>query len=171
MKKNEYKVSVIIPVYNVEPYVKDCLDSVVNQTLKDIEIVCVNDGSTDNSWRVLEEYAARDSRIKIITQANQGLACARNNGIKVAKGEYIGFVDSDDWISLDFYEKLYDNAKIENADVCVGNVKSYINGNTQPYFNIEHFGIANDKDKKRIISTNICWNKIYRRSMIEEHQL
>ena len=106
---NNIKVSVIVPVYNCEKYLKKCLDSLVNQTLKDIEIICVNDGSTDNSGRILEEYT--DSRIKIITKENGGLSSARNAGIAVAKGEYLGFVDSDDWVDLDFYEKLYNTAK------------------------------------------------------------
>ena len=82
------KVSVIVPVYNVEKYLKDCLDSVVNQTLEDIEIICVNDGSTDNSLAILEEYAEKDSRIKIITQENKGLGGARNTGLYHANGEY-----------------------------------------------------------------------------------
>ena len=90
------KVSVIIPVYNVEKYLKQCLDSVVNQTLKDIEIICVNDGSTDNSLEILEEYAQKDNRIIIISQENQGQSVARNIALEKATGEYVGFVDSDD---------------------------------------------------------------------------
>ena len=94
----EVKVSVIIPLYNVENYLKQCLDSVVNQTLKEIEIICINDGSTDNSKQILEDYARKDDRIKIINRKNSGQGVARNVGIKYAKGEYIGFVDSDDWV-------------------------------------------------------------------------
>ena len=87
------KISLIIAVYNVERYLRECLDSVVNQTLKDIEIICVNDGSTDNSLNILKEYAKKDERIKIITQENQGLACSRNNALKIATGEYVLCVD------------------------------------------------------------------------------
>ena len=96
------KVSVIIPVYNVEKYLCKCLDSVVNQTLRDIEIICVDDGSTDSSWEILKEYAQRDDRIKLIHKENGGLSSARNVAMQVAKGDYIGFIDSDDWIDLDF---------------------------------------------------------------------
>lgn len=122
--KNEIspKVSVIIPVYNVEQYLRECLDSVVNQTLRDIEIICVNDGSPDNSLAILEEYASKDKRIKIINKENGGISSARNCAIPLAKGEYIGFVDSDDWIDLDFYEKLYNTAKRYKAEVACTNL-------------------------------------------------
>lgn len=96
------KVSIIVPVYNVEKYLKRCLDSLVNQTLKDIEIICVNDGSTDGSLAILDEYVRNDDRIVVINQENSGQSVARNRGIDVAKGEYIGFVDSDDWVSEDY---------------------------------------------------------------------
>ena len=92
------KVSIIIPVYNVESYLRRCLDSVVNQTLKDIEIILVNDGSTDGSLAICEEYAKNDDRIKIITRKNGGLSAARNTGLDNATSEYIGFIDSDDWV-------------------------------------------------------------------------
>jgi len=116
------KVSIIIPVYNTEKYLKRCLDSVINQTLKDIEIICINDCSTDNSLKILKEYAKSDNRIKIIDfRENKGVAVARNEAMKIAKGEYIGFLDSDDYIDLDFYEKLYNKAKENNSDLVIGN--------------------------------------------------
>ena len=115
------KVSIIIPVYNTEKYLRKCLDSVCNQTLQDIEIICVNDCSTDDSLEILKEYASNDNRIKIINfTENKGVAVARNTAIEQAKGEYIGFVDSDDYVDLDFYEKLYNTAKSENAELVVG---------------------------------------------------
>lgn len=102
------KVSVIIPVYNTEKFLRKCLDSVCNQTLQDIEIICINDCSTDGSSEILREYAGKDNRIKLIELfENGGAAKARNIGIDIAHGEYIGFVDSDDFVDLDFYEKLY----------------------------------------------------------------
>ena len=101
------KISVIIPVYNVEPYLRECLDSVVNQTFRDIEIICINDGSTDDSPSILEEYAAKDNRIAVLHQANAGLSSARNKGLDNAKGEYILFIDSDDSINLSTIEKSY----------------------------------------------------------------
>ena len=117
------KVSVVIPIYNVEPYLRKCLDSVCNQTLPEIEIICVNDCSPDNSLAIVKEYAKNDNRIKIIDfKQNQGVAVARNKAMAQAKGEFIGFVDPDDWIDLNFYEKLYNKAKECNSDLVIGNV-------------------------------------------------
>ena len=102
------KISVIIPVYNTEKYLRRCLDSVCNQTLSDIEIICINDCSTDNSLEILREYSAKDERVKVIDfKKNKGAAVARNIGIDEAQGECLGFVDSDDFVDLDFSEKLY----------------------------------------------------------------
>ena len=115
------KVSVIIPVFNTEKYLTKCLDSVCNQTLSDIEIICVDDCSTDNSLNILKEYASKDNRIKLIEfKENKGAAVARNTGIIEAKGEYVGFIDSDDYVDLDFYEKLYNIGVCENADISKG---------------------------------------------------
>ena len=111
------KVSIIIPVYNTAPYLRECLDSVINQSLKEIEIICVNDGSTDNSLDILEEYAAKDKRIIIINQENQGLSCTRNNALKIAKGEYIQFLDSDDYIDLNTCADLYNKSIRFNLDM------------------------------------------------------
>lgn len=112
------KVSVIMPVYNVEPYLGRCLDSLIHQTLSDIEIVCVDDCSTDGSLRVLNEWAAKDVRIKVITSSqNGGAAVARNKGLDVAQGQYLGFVDPDDFIDLCYYEKLYNKAEETGADI------------------------------------------------------
>lgn len=113
------KVSVIVPVYNVEDYLAMCLDTIINQTFKDIEIICVNDGSTDDSLNILEHYKNLDSRIKIISKENGGLSSARNAGMEIADGEYILFVDSDDWISSVAVESLYNNAINNNSDVVV----------------------------------------------------
>ncbi len=124
MENNVPKVSVIIPVYKTEDYLRKCLDSVSNQTLKDIEIICINDCSPDGCLEILKEYASKDDRFKIIDfKENKGAACARNAGIDVAQGEYIGFVDSDDFIDLDFYEKLYNKAIETGADAVKGKIK------------------------------------------------
>lgn len=122
MKNNiEYipKVSVIIPVYNTEEYLRECLDSVVNQTLKEIEIICVDDGSTDGSLEILKEYAAKDKRIKVIHQENKGVSYARNVGLTNVIGEYIMFIDSDDYILPNTLQVLYDKIKSSNADLLV----------------------------------------------------
>ena len=120
------KVSVIIPVYNTEKFLRKCLDSVCNQTLQDIEIICINDCSTDGSLEILREYAGKDNRIKLIELLeNCGAAKARNIGIDIAEGEYLGFVDSDDFIDLDFYKKLYGKAKETDADAVKGKLYLY----------------------------------------------
>lgn len=117
------KVSVIVPCYNVEKYVARCLDSLINQTLRDIEIICIDDKSTDNTLEILNKYANLDSRIKLFTQSsNAGVAVARNIGLENATGAYIGFVDPDDYVDLDFYEKLYNKAQDTNAEIIVGNI-------------------------------------------------
>ena len=111
------KISVIVPVFNAEKYLKMCLNSLVSQTLKNIEIICIDDGSTDNSLAILDKFKSKDDRIKIIKQKNYGVSMARNNGISEAQGEYIGFVDADDWVDKDFFEKLYNAAQKYNADI------------------------------------------------------
>lgn len=112
------KVSVVIPVYNADKYLNQCVDSVVNQTLKDIEIILVNDASTDNSLNICNEYKKKDDRIKIVDKpVNQGLAAARNSGMEVCNGEYVVFLDSDDWVELDAYEKMYNAAKSNDSDI------------------------------------------------------
>ena len=100
-------ISVIVPVYNVEKYLPQCLNSIINQTYENLEIIFINDGSTDNSGNICDEYAKRNSRIKAIHKENGGASSARNIGLDICKGDNIGFVDSDDWIELDMYESLY----------------------------------------------------------------
>lgn len=117
------KISVIIPVYNVEQYLRKCLDSVVTQTFKDIEIICINDGSTDGSLEILKEYANKDSRIVLIDTENKGQAAARNIGLKKANGEYIAFVDSDDYIEKETYE--FAMKYIKSADIIVWGIKVF----------------------------------------------
>ena len=119
------KISVIVPVYNVEKYLSQCLDSILNQTFKDFECICVNDGSTDNSLSVLQEYANKDNRIKIINQQNKGLSGARNSALKIINGKYITFIDSDDFVSSDYLEKLTNIAEKENSDIVYCRHKMY----------------------------------------------
>ena len=113
------KVSVIIPVYNDAVYVKRCLDSLINQTLHDIEIIIVDDGSTDNTPQVLKEYSQKDNRISIITQENSKQGTARNKGLKFASGDYIAFLDSDDWVDNDYFEKMLDASERTGVDISV----------------------------------------------------
>ena len=166
------KISVIIPVYNVEKYLAECLTSVVNQTFKDIEIICVNDGSTDNSPKILEEFAQKDSRIKIINQENQGMSCARNAGLAVATGEYITFVDSDDYISTDLYA---DMQKYLPAELICFNAKIFPMSEKyralQNYIQCKFEG-EQSITEKIIKQTNIhIWNKIFKTSVIRENNI
>ncbi len=170
------KVSVIVPVYKVEKFLPRCLDSLINQTLKDIEIICINDGSPDNSLQILEEYAQKDSRIKVINQENSGPSISRNRGIELAQGEYIGFIDSDDWIDLNFYEKLYETAKKYDADIAVGDVKIIRKYGRQSYkYQYKSEELAEETYKKyylcNIPNVGDVWNKIYRTSGIRKLNL
>ncbi len=113
-------VSVIVPVYNVEPYLRRCLDSIVNQSYTNLEIILVDDGSLDNSPQICDDYAAKDKRIIVIHKKNGGLSDARNAGLDVCKGEYISFVDSDDWVDEKYVEKLFSLIIEENADIAIG---------------------------------------------------
>ena len=120
------KVSVIVPVYNMEKYLKQCMDSLVNQTLEDIEIIAINDGSKDASLKILKEYQKRyPDKLIIIDQKNQGISVARNNGIDIATGKYIGFVDSDDYVKLDMFEQLYNKIRETNSDIVVCDYEEY----------------------------------------------
>ena len=123
------KFSIVIPVYNVEHYLRECLDSVLSQTYSDWEAICVNDGSTDGSSVILEEYAAKDSRFRMISQKNAGTAAARNTGLKVAKGDYIFFLDSDDWIENHALQILADNLNSEDV-LCFSGKRYFEAANT-----------------------------------------
>ena len=164
------KVSITVPVYNVEKYLEKCLDSLIGQTLKDIEIICINDGSTDNSLSILEKYAKKDSRIKIINQENQGIANTRNKSIKLAQGEYIGFVDSDDWVSCDFFEKLYNAALKYEADIAAAGIIRATDKHEKMFLEFKKETVTNNTDKKFEIcdipdKSYVC-NKIYKLSKI-----
>lgn len=164
------KVSVIVPVYNTEKYLRCCMDSVIGQTLRDIEIVCVNDGSTDGSLAILQEYAAKDERIKIINQENKGLSAARNAGLKVATADYISFIDSDDFVHPSFLERLYNAIQDTNCDIAgcdfakirgkreVLPSKKGVEKIYEPALNV----LLN---RKNFIHFNV-WNKLYKRELI-----
>ncbi len=160
-----YKVSVIIPVYNTEQYLNKCLDSLVNQTLKDIEIILINDGSTDNSQNIIDEYSAKyPDKIKSFIKENGGQATARNLGITKATGEYIGFVDSDDWIELNMYEELYNKALSEGLDIVCCN--EYLVTDNVKKKNFNRLMYPNDINNNYIIRESGAWNKIIKRDLI-----
>ena len=169
------KVSIIVPVYNVEKYLSKCLDNLINQTLKDIEIICVNDGSKDSSAEILEKYAQKDKRIVVLNQENAGLSAARNNGMDIAKGEYIGFVDSDDWVDPDFYAKLIDAAERHDADVACGSIireRRHSRKFRIHYTKEECFIFPQEKiDAARVPDMCYVWNKIYRAEYLNNLKL
>lgn len=137
------KISVIVAIYNVAPYLERCLDSILNQTFQDFEIIGINDGSTDNSLEILEKYAHRDKRIKIINQTNSGAGYSRNIGIAHAAGTYLSFIDSDDWIDPQFLEKVYRLALQSDADI-VETMKSY------NYYSTDNIKLFNKKKRLRL---------------------
>lgn len=163
------KVSVIIPVYNSEKYLNKCLDSLVNQTLRDIEIIIVNDGSTDNSEKIIKSYL-NDSRINYFAQENQGQAAARNRALKLAKGEYISFVDSDDYVDLNMLEELYNAANSMYDIVVCDFYQTYLNGeNIDEYCSIlkKSEGVISCKDY--LFAGAGPWNKIYKRNFLMDN--
>lgn len=140
------KVSIIVPVYNVEKYLDRCMESLINQTLKEIEIILVDDGSPDNCPQMCDDYAKKDSRIKVVHKQNAGLGYARNSGLDVATGEYVAFVDSDDFVSLNTYEYCYNLATKERLDVVRFDMKRFTN----------KYSISSiDVDKKPIICRDV----------------
>ena len=168
------KISVIIPVYNRELYLEQCLDSVISQTLKDIEIICVDDGSTDNSFEILKKFAQRDERIKLIRQENLGAAVARNKAINIAKGEYLSFIDSDDYVDLNYLEKLYNANNNGKCDVIATvNVKLVDNDLNQNYKNIfiKSKQLNFIERANMLIKSGMSCNKIYKTSFIKNNDI
>lgn len=175
------KITVIIPIYNAEKYLKKCVESVINQSLKDIEIILINDGSIDNSLKICKEISRFDSRIKVISQKNRGVSDARNKGLKLAKGEYIAFIDSDDFIDETFLEKLYSKAKSKGYDLVesdyllfYSNKKNKKNKHKliKKCENIQEF--KNNFIKKVILEGDrgaFLWNKLFKSNIIKENNL
>lgn len=161
----------------MEKYLPKCLESLIKQTLNDIEIICVNDGSMDNSLAILKEFASRDSRIRIIDNQHQGVAKTRNTGIEQSTGEYIGFVDSDDYIDIDFFEKLYNSATKSNSDIAIASIlkhKNFFNIYNAKYTKEETAITIQDKiklceDKKHFFF--YAWNKIYHSGFIKKNNI
>lgn len=168
-----YNVSVIVPVYNVEKYLFKCLDSLVNQTLKEIEIIVVNDGTKDNSQKIIDLFTEKYSNVKGYIKNNGGLADARNFGIRYATGEYIGFIDSDDYIEPEMYEMMYNKARECNSDLVVCDLE-YVweNSERSPLF-MPGIKSYKDFDVRRCIfmSPLFAWNKIYKKSFFLDSNL
>ena len=163
------KISIIVPVYNVEKYVKKCIKSLMSQTLKDIEIIVVDDGSTDNSMSIVEELAKDDERIKIFHKEHGGLSDARNYGLKKAKGKYIAFLDSDDYVKADLYQKMYEKAKKEKSDMVECNFfwaypKDSSNNSLKKDIGEKYSNQIEMMEKARVVA----WNKLYKKEIIDK---
>lgn len=169
------KVSVIIPVYNTAPLLSRCLESVINQSMTDIEIICVNDGSTDSSPQILDNWAERDSRIKVIHQTNGRQGKARNAGMDIAQGEYIGMIDSDDYIPSTYFESLYNAAQRHDADIAVCGIikQKQLSSRLVIQFDSERV-VENAEEKLRTMHCPPDFhpvNKLYRREMLQRINL
>ena len=180
-KNTQPKVSIILPIYNVDKYLKQSLDSLINQTLKEIEIICINDGSTDKCYEILEEYKQKDNRIKVIHTKNQGTGAARNEGLKIATGECIGFVDPDDWAKPNMFERLYNLIQEKNCDIVMSMPDGY-NEQKQafehfPYFCKENFEciptnkIFNWKTISPFKYPMCVWNKLYKKELFDKYNI
>jgi len=165
-------ISIIVPVYNVEPYLRKCLDSIINQTYRDLEILIIDDGSTDGSGEICNEYAASDHRLQVIHQNNKGLSEARNSGIDIATGDYILFVDGDDWIESNTVECLYQACLDHNAEVsCCGHYKEFADRTTvhslvtsKKEYEGEEIAVPAMKGS----FAHYAWEKLWERSLFEE---
>lgn len=167
------KVSIIVPVYNVEKYIEKCILSLINQSLREIEIILINDGSTDGTIGILREYEKKDNRIRVIDQENRGISYSRNIGINMAKGEFIGFVDSDDWVSNDMYRILYEKMKLNDADFATCNSYNVKKNIILPEFivsnkilNVNSQNIKEFFDKTMISVASVVWKNLYKKEII-----
>ena len=165
-------VSVIIPIYNVEKYLEKCLESIINNTYKNLEIICVNDGSPDNSLAILKKFADQDSRIIIIDQINQGVAAARNNGLKAAHGEYIAFVDSDDYVHKQYFETLVHCMDTTGADAAVCNavrVKPEESVSERYFRHIHYKRLSANQFFRSYYARHMVWSRLYKKEVLEGH--
>ena len=175
------KISVIVPVFNVEKYLKKCLDSLINQTLYDIEIICIDDGSADSSLEILNEYSNKDDRIIVVSQENLGPSQSRNKGIELAQGDYLTFVDSDDWIELNCLEKVYNNAIFNGSEVVLFNAIEHRANNKfhkRIYLpidkNVDYNDFVFDYTYNKQLAMNnvfVVWSKLYKTSFLKENNI
>lgn len=164
-------ISVIVPVFKVEPYLRQCLDSIVGQTYRNLEIILVNDGSPDSCGTICDEYAARDKRVKVFHQENAGVSAARNRGLSMATGEFIGWVDSDDWIEPDMYEYLLENQQRYQADITVcGRYEEYRNTSLRKGWDQDQL-LNTEQALKQLLENdvmqNYLWDRLWKREMFD----
>lgn len=171
------KISILVPIYNVEKYLRECIDSLVNQTLQDIEIICINDGSTDNSLAILEEYEQKDSRIKIINKENSGYGASMNMGLNAATGDYIGIVESDDFAQLNMFEDLYTIAIENNIDIVKSDFFNYTTANNKSVKAGKIDKCISNKVINAKVHTDLLriqpsiWSAIYKKSFLDENHI
>lgn len=172
------KVSVLVPIYNVEEFLPDCLDSLVRQTLKEIEIICINDGSTDSSLDIIKKYARDDDRIVIINKKNSGYGDSMNKGLKKASGEYVGIVESDDFIDLDAFEKMYNVAKKHDLDVVKTNFYEYVTkkkrdvAKSNMFLPDEENVVIDTREHRHVFYEQpSIWAAIYRREFLNDNDI
>ena len=178
MNKKQPKVSILVPCYNVEKYLKQCLDSIVNQTLQDIEIICINDGSTDSTLDIIKQYAKNDDRFVVIDKQNEGYGKSMNRGLDAATGEYVGIVESDDWVDTDMFEKLVKLADKNKVDVVKSNFYEYTTTNGEKNVKAE---ILPSWDCGHVIKPRCessvfwaqpsIWSAIYRRDFLKKYNI
>lgn len=177
--KQKPLISVVVPVYNVEKYLKKCLDSIIGQTYKNLEIILVDDGSTDESGAICDVYKEKDSRIRVVHQKNQGLSGARNTGINIANGELLGFVDSDDYITENMYERLLEVLLKNDADICICDCECIMEAGEeiihQEYPKLEAEALNKEQALQRLDGFSYpywkyvtAWNKLYRKHLFDE---
>ena len=178
MNTKNPKISVIIPVYNTSIYLRQCLDSVLEQDFDDYEVICVNDGSTDDSLEILREYEKKSSKIKVIDQTNSGVATTRNTGLKNASGDFLAFLDSDDFIRENYLSKLYNAALKTKSDIVICNFYRYYEQTNfaKPVFYRFRRGQFNKYEiLKGLIPDNLIhsylWNKLWKREIFENHNI
>lgn len=177
--ENTPKISVIMPVYNTEKYLRQCLNSILNQTMSDIEIICVDDGSSDSSQDILTAYANIDRRVKVTRQENRGAGTARNTGLAMANGDYIHFFDSDDWMEANLYEVLYKHIREQKADVCVCFFETFdtrtgkVTRNPRPLIGDRYVCTTSFRQNPSYLvhSTMVSWNKLYSRKLLVENDI
>lgn len=186
MNEKDLLISVIVPIYNIEEYLTRCIESLINQTYKNLEIILVNDGSTDNAKEICNKYALNDARIKVIHKENGGLVSARQAGLAVSTGDYIGYVDGDDWVEPEMYEDLVFYARKFDVDIVIAGHKEELAGNiVEVLFNSIQCGLYINDDLEKLIYPymlymgkfsqfgifSYLWNKLFRREVLYDNQM
>lgn len=171
------KISVVVPVYNVEKYLKECIESILTQTLDDLEVICVNDGSTDNSLEILNDFAKQDKRVIVINKANSGYGNTMNMGLNAATGEYVGIIESDDFADKNMFQDLYKLAKEYDADIVKGDWYNYYSAKNFARKNnrissAKAFKLTNAKQDKSLLRINpSVWSAIYKRDFLNKNNI